>query len=241
MKTYDFRTGRLERSVRLVFTTITLLAVLATFTRSAASGSVTHPRSAPGIMKLCGWQVRLSTTGASEPDAFWSSINVSPEDGLIGPLRTASQFGADGLSVSDPGIGLAYGYHARSSPASQVESILHRGVGGRTGARDCRLLLPPASSLAYDTPSTSTTPVRFVATETGADTAGGGKNAQHGDGGRRAESLQPQIEELEAKLAELKRTQGPKSEKKKISDKIGNLKEEGRRAASGNQHSQRGK
>ena len=45
---------------------------------------------------------------------------------------------------------------------------------------------------------------------TGADSHGGGKNDQHGDGGRRGETLEQQIQDAKDQFADLNRTQGPK-------------------------------
>jgi hypothetical protein len=69
---------------------------------------------------------------------------------------------------------------------------------------------------------------------------GGGKNAQHG----KAEAppkLVKDLAEAEAQLAELKRTQGPKKEKKKLEIKIENLKKEIGKAMKGENHSQKPK
>ena len=59
------------------------------------------------------------------------------------------------------------------------------------------------------------------------------KNEQHGDGGRRKKSLQPQIDAAKSELERLKRTQGPKSEKKALKKLIENLKKEGEKAEKG--------
>lgn len=65
-----------------------------------------------------------------------------------------------------------------------------------------------------------------------------GKNDQHGsDSGSPA--LQKQIDESEAELAELKRTQGPKKEKDALQKKINNLRREMHNAEKGEAHRQK--
>jgi hypothetical protein len=67
---------------------------------------------------------------------------------------------------------------------------------------------------------------------------GGGKNAQHGDAGRRKAQNAPIIAGLERELADLMKNQGPKKDKEKLRDKIKNLRREGEDAEKGEQHSQ---
>ena len=127
-------------------------------------------------------------------------------------------------------------------------SIQELSSGPRTRelgeSRELHRSRPPA--FGYKGPARATS-LEFVATNTGgeagtgADSHGGGKNDQHGDGGRRGETLEQQIQDAKDQLADLNRTQGPKRDKVKLGNKIRNLEQEARDAASGENHSQRPK
>ena len=65
---------------------------------------------------------------------------------------------------------------------------------------------------------------------------GAGKNDQHGDGGRSTQKTQKQIEDLQKQLET-----ATGNNKKKISQKIKNIKESNQRKKKGENHSQRGK
>ena len=65
-----------------------------------------------------------------------------------------------------------------------------------------------------------------------------GKNEQHGDGGRSLERAKKEIADLQTQLAELKRTQGPAKEKKRIENTIKNLRRIAESKKTGEQHSQ---
>jgi hypothetical protein len=67
---------------------------------------------------------------------------------------------------------------------------------------------------------------------------GGGKNAQHGKA-KPQPSKEQQLKENEAKLEELKRTQGSKKEKVKTSNKIKQLREEINKDQKGEPHRQK--
>ena len=68
-----------------------------------------------------------------------------------------------------------------------------------------------------------------------------GKNEPHGDAGRRQQQAEALIAELEARLAELIRTQGSKAEKDKLRDKIKNIRRAAERAKKGETHGRRSK
>jgi RHS repeat-associated protein len=70
---------------------------------------------------------------------------------------------------------------------------------------------------------------------------GGGKNAPHGDDGRRLQSAEQQIRDLEAQLRELNRSGGSRAAKRKIQFKIQRIRQDGERAKSGENHSRRAK
>ncbi len=67
-----------------------------------------------------------------------------------------------------------------------------------------------------------------------------GKNDRHGDAGRRARALEEQVRQAEAELERLNRTQGSRAEKARLRTKIKNLREEARRATTGETHHRRG-
>lgn len=140
--------------------------------------------------------------------------------------------------------------HFAAAQAGRATSLPGRTTRRRDSvmaARDVAALDAGTSTYGYDFASRRTTDSQFVATKPGAaagegaDSHGGGRNDQHGDGGRRGDSNAGQVQELKDKLDELVKNQGSRSEKDKIRTKIKNLEEEARQAAKGENHSRRPK
>jgi hypothetical protein len=74
-----------------------------------------------------------------------------------------------------------------------------------------------------------------------ANRTGAGRNEPHGDAGRALDKAEERIRELEAELAELKRTQGSRKEKLDIQNLIERLRKDAERKRKGETHGRRGK
>lgn len=180
------------------------------------------------------WVLLLILIGFGWPTESSAAVNGLPP---ASPVRVVSER-----------FGGSYDYGVTARVAEAVGRIKGRDRGHKQQVRASRTLGSAWSARFDYDPSERVHGSRFgMATETGgeagtgADSHGGGKNAQHGDGGRRAQTLEQQIQEAKDQLAELNRTQGPKRDKVKLGNKIRNLEQEARDAARGENHSQRPK
>ena len=196
---------------------------------------------------LCWWDLCLLELTAAEAAAVAVAAWVAG-DAIDGDCDTCTA----ASDVADAWSEALSGQADRTSNSTQAQEVAayerHR-MAAEARQNATSMGVPTSMYLPNLPPSQIDALVAYVAARGATSTLGngltlsyehgGGKNAQHGDGGRKESALDKQIKQAQDQLLQLQQTPGSSAKAKdRLAQKIKNLKIEAAKAKKGENHSQ---